>query len=340
MTVTEITLLLILSGALLMLISILKFRSTINKSRDLLSNNKRVSSLSSLHQVLMVFFLIGYLIVIYSMHQEIQITSQLFIGAIFLFGAIFVLLGISLQSHMLSSIKLQHDNLTKTNQQILQTESVTIFALAYQAELRDQETGKHIERTSQYVKLLAEELSRMPKYQSYVTHMYISDIVKSAPLHDIGKVGIPDSILKKPGKLTSEEFEIMKRHCEYGTKVLKIADEKLNIQSYLKIAIQMVSSHHEKWNGKGYPKGLKNGEIPLSGRIMALGDVYDALRNDRCYRKGLSHDETCKIILQERGEQFDPDIVDAFFNIESKFNSISNTLSDDSAKAVVTAIVA
>ncbi len=327
MTAIEITLLLILSGAILMLISIFKFRYIINRSRNLMSNkNKKISLLSSFHQVLMLFFLMGYLIVGYSMYREIQITSILFVGAIFFFGAIFVLLGISLQSYMLSSIDLQHKNLTKTNQQLLQTESVTIFALAYQAELRDQETGRHIERTSQYVKLLAYELSSLPKYQDYLTPKYISDLVKSAPLHDIGKVGIPDSILNKRGKLTSEEFEIIKKHCEYGTKVLEIADKKLDFQSFLRIAIQLVHSHHEKWNGKGYPKGLKNNEIPLSARIMALADVYDALRCDRCYKKSFSHDETSKILLKERGEHFDPGIVDVFFNIESEFNSISNTM--------------
>ncbi len=327
MTAIKITLLLILSGAIVMLISILKFRSIINRSRDIILNkNKKISLLSSFHQVLMLFFLMGYLIVGYSMYREIQITGILFIGAIFFLGAIFVLLGISLQSYMLSSIDLQHKNLTKTNQQLLQTESVTIFALAYQAELRDQETGRHIERTSQYVELLAYELSSLPKYQDYLTPKYIADLVKSAPLHDIGKVGIPDSILNKCGKLTSEEFKIIKKHCEYGTKVLEIADEKLSFQSFLRIAIQIVQAHHEKWNGKGYPKGLKNDEIPLSARIMALADVYDALLSDRCYKKGFSHDETCKIILLEKGEHFDPDIVDAFFNIESKFNIISNTM--------------
>lgn len=167
----------------------------------------------------------------------------------------------------------------------------------------------------------------MPKYRDYLTPKYISDLVKSAPLHDIGKVGIPDSILNKPGKLTSEEFEIIKKHCEYGTKILEIADEKLSFQSFLRIAIQLVHSHHEKWNGMGYPKGLKNDEIPLSARIMALADVYDALRSDRCYKKGFSHDETCKILLKEKGEHFAPDIIDAFFKIERAFNSISNAMS-------------
>jgi response regulator RpfG family c-di-GMP phosphodiesterase len=274
----------------------------------------------------MTFFLVGYIIVFYSLSQGIRNASAFFVGVIFFFGAIFVFLGILLQSDMLSSIKSDHKDLIKSNEQLLQTESVTIFALAYQAELRDLETGRHVERTAQYVKLLAEKLSGLPKYQSYLSPVYISDLVKSAPLHDIGKVAIPDSILKKPGKLTPEEFEIMKQHCEYGTRVLKIADEKLSFRSFLKIAILMVSSHHEKWNGKGYPAGLQSEAIPLSGRIMALADVYDALRSDRCYKKGFSHEETCKIILNEKGTHFDPDIVDVFFTIEKNFQEISVNL--------------
>jgi HD-GYP domain-containing protein (c-di-GMP phosphodiesterase class II) len=198
--------------------------------------------------------------------------------------------------------------------------------LAYQAELRDLETGKHLERTAHYVRLLAEELSGLPKYRTYMTPSYIADLVKSAPLHDIGKVAIPDLILRKPGKLTPEEFEIIKGHCEYGTRVLKLADEKLSFQSFLKIAIQIVSSHHEKWNGTGYPKGLKGDAIPLSGRIMALADVYDALRSDRCYKKGFSHEDSCRIILQEKGEHFDPEIVDVFSGIEKKIHEISDVM--------------
>jgi putative two-component system response regulator len=198
--------------------------------------------------------------------------------------------------------------------------------LAYQAELRDLETGKHLERTAQYVRLLAEELAKLPKYRSYLTPVYIADLTKSAPLHDIGKVAIPDSILKKPGKLTPEEFEIIKQHCDYGTKVLVLAEGKLSFRSFLKIAIQIVSSHHEKWDGTGYPKGLKGDTIPLSGRIMALADVYDALRSDRCYKKSIPHEETYKIILQEKGTHFDPYIVDVFSGIEKKFNEISNAM--------------
>jgi response regulator RpfG family c-di-GMP phosphodiesterase len=327
MTLIQFTYLLIFSGTIVMFLCIMKFRSNVRLSKNFISkNSNKVALLSGSHQILMMFFFLGYIVVFYTIYQGIQNISIFFIGVIFFFGAIFVFLGILLQSDMLSSMKVQHNEVVEANRQLLKTEGVTIFALAYQAELRDLETGKHLERTAHYVRLLVEELSRLPKYKTYLTPRYIADLVKSAPLHDIGKVAIPDSILRKPGKLTPEEFVIIKQHCEYGTRVLKIADEKLDFQSFLKIAIQIVSSHHEKWNGTGYPKGLKGEAIPLSGRIMALADVYDALRSERCYKKGFSHEDTCRIILQEKGEHFDPEIVDVFSGIEKKFNEISNAM--------------
>jgi len=279
--------------------------------------------LSGFHQILMMFFFLGCILVFYTLYQGRQNVSIFFIGFVFFFGAIFALLEILLQSDMLISLKVQQNDVVETNRQLIKTERATILALAYQAELRDMETGKHLERTAHYVRLLAEELSKLPKYRTYLTPSYIADLTKSAPLHDIGKVAISDSILKKPGKLTLEEFEIMKKHCEYGLKVLKIADEMLDFRSYLKIAIQIVSTHHEKWDGTGYPFCLIGDSIPLSGRIMALADVYDALRSDRCYKKAYSHEETRAIISQEKGKHFDPEIVAVFSGIENKFNEIS-----------------
>ncbi|MBN2037219.1 MAG: HD domain-containing protein [Chitinispirillaceae bacterium] len=274
----------------------------------------------------MMFFFLGYILVFYTFFQGTRHISMFFLGVIFFFGTIFVFLGILLHADMLTSLKVQHKEIAEANRQLLKTEGVTILALAYQAELRDLETGKHLERTAHYVQLIAEELARIPKYRTYLTQGYIADLVKSAPLHDIGKVAIPDSILKKPGKLTPEEFEIIKKHCEYGMKVLQMADEKLDFRSFLKIAIQIVSTHHEKWNGSGYPFGMKGESIPLSGRIMALADVYDALRSDRCYKKACSHEETCMIISHEKGEHFDPEIVDVFNGVEKKFREISCAL--------------
>jgi response regulator RpfG family c-di-GMP phosphodiesterase len=318
---------LMVAGAIVMLLCILKFRKNVHLSKNIFSKNSgRMSLLSGFHQVLMSFLLVGYVIVFYSLSQEIRTTSFFFVGVTFFFGAIFVFLGILLQSDLLSSIRAEHKDLISKNEQLLQTENVTILALAYQAELRDLETGRHLERTAQYVSLLAKGLSEIPEYRSYLVPGYIADLAKAAPLHDIGKVAIPDVILKKPGKLTPEEFEIIKKHCEYGTRVLKIADERLSFQSFLKIAIQIVASHHEKWNGKGYPAGLKKGAIPLSGRVMAIADVYDALRSERCYKKSFSHEETCRIIFAERGEHFDPDLVDVFAKTEKQFYEISEAL--------------
>ncbi|MCP3925660.1 MAG: HD domain-containing protein [Desulfobacterales bacterium] len=319
-----LTVLFITFGAVVMTISIFKYRSTIKKAESLISiNNNNIYRLYYIHLILMLFFLFGYIVVLLSLIFDIIIIGAVSTGIIFFFGAIFVFIGILLQSDMLSSIKLRHKKLISKNKQLLQTENVTIFALAYQAEIRDYQTGKHLERTSMYVKIIAEELRMNHGYSSYLTDEYISDIVKSAPLHDIGKVGIPDSILQKPGKLTSDEFEIIKKHCEYGADILKMADEKLDFDSFFKVALKLVTSHHERWDGKGYPKGLKEDEIPLSARIMALADVYDALRSDRCYKEAFTHELSCSIIKSESGKQFDPDIVDVFIKADKKFLKIS-----------------
>jgi len=216
----------------------------------------------------------------------------------------------------------------KIAQQLSQTQDVTILALAYQAELRDSETGNHIERTSHYVEILAQELKKHPNYKLYLSDSYIADLIKSAPLHDIGKVGIPDAILQKPGKLEPDEFDKIKRHCEYGEMILQKAAHKLIFQSFLTIALQLVMYHHEKWNGKGYPLGLTGEEIPLSARIMALSDVYDALRSKRYYKDAYSHEKSVEIICEEKGKHFDPLIVEAFLKKEKDFYMISEQMAD------------
>jgi HD-GYP domain-containing protein (c-di-GMP phosphodiesterase class II) len=216
----------------------------------------------------------------------------------------------------------------RTNTELVETQDVTIFALAYQAELRDRETGKHLERTARYVRTLAEELSRMPLYRSYFTPGYIADLVKSAPLHDIGKVGISDSILLKPGKLSQDEMAEMKKHCEYGARVLLIAEKKLEFQSFLAIAIQLTLYHHEKWDGTGYPHGLAGDAIPVSGRIMALADNYDALRSERVYKPSFPHGECRSIIVGLSGKHFDPELVEVFLKRQDEFAQISEELAD------------
>jgi HD-GYP domain-containing protein (c-di-GMP phosphodiesterase class II) len=214
------------------------------------------------------------------------------------------------------------------NEHLRQTQDVTIFALGYQAELRDLETGKHIERTSAYVEILANELKRHGKYRSYLTEDYISDLIRSAPLHDIGKVAIPDSILLKPGKLTEEEYLVIQSHPVHGGDILEKAEKRLSFPSFFKIAIQMSKSHHEKWDGTGYPLKLLGESIPLSARIMALADVYDALSTARPYKKAFSHETCISIIQEERGKSFDPELVDIFLLKENEFEEVSKRLKD------------
>lgn len=216
----------------------------------------------------------------------------------------------------------------RTTSELVETQDVTIFALAYQAELRDRQTGKHLERTAIYVRALGEELAALAAYRAYLSRAYIDDLVKSAPLHDIGKVGITDSILLKPGTLSAEERREIERHCELGAGVLRIAAEKLKFQSFLTIAIQLTLYHHEKWDGTGYPHGLAGDAIPISGRIMALADNYDALRTRRPYKAPFSHEQTRQMIEARRGTHFDPALVDAFLRREAEFRRISEELAD------------
>lgn len=206
---------------------------------------------------------------------------------------------------------------------LLSSKLATILGLAKLAEFRDTDTGEHLERIQEYTKALALKLANKQKYANYITTEYIEDIYRSSVLHDIGKVGIPDSILLKPEKLTPEEFELIKPHSKIGGDTLKIIDSKFEYQSFLTMAKEIAYSHHEKWNGKGYPKGLAGEKIPLSARIVALADVYDALTTVRCYKDSLPHEKAREIIVKESGMHFDPEIVTVFQTIESEFERIS-----------------
>lgn len=209
------------------------------------------------------------------------------------------------------------------------TRDVTILTLASLAEARDNETGAHILRTQRYVKALALHLRRHPGFSHELDDETIDLLFKSAPLHDIGKVGIPDKILLKPGKLTFEEFEIMKRHAQIGADALKIAEDQLGTSSFLRLARVISLTHHEKWNGSGYPAGLRGAKIPVSGRLMAVADVYDALITKRVYKPAFSHEKAMEIIRDGRGSHFDPDILDALDAIEDQFVEIANEFSDE-----------
>lgn len=211
---------------------------------------------------------------------------------------------------------------------LIRTQDVTIYALAFQAGMRDLETGRHLDRTSTYVEILARELKKTPAYKGYLTEEYLRDLVQAAPLHDIGKVGIPDSILLKPGPLTPEEREIMQKHCDYGAMVLRKAEGRLSFHSFLSIGIQIAHCHHEKWDGSGYPQGLKGENIPISARIMALADVYDALRSARPYKQAFEHERSRDIIVADRGRHFDPAVIEAFLAREEDFLRISVDLAD------------
>lgn len=194
-------------------------------------------------------------------------------------------------------------------------------------ESRDTETGNHIQRTKLYTELLVETMATMDEYRDVITKGVVRDITMSAPLHDIGKVGIQDCILQKPGKLTAEVFNAMKLHTKIGADTLTKAASKLGSSSFLDCAIEMARSHHEKWDGSGYPYGLSGSQIPIPARILAVADVYDALRSEHVYKAAMSHEEARKIIVSDAGKSFDPGVVSAFIKNVDKFKEISKKYS-------------
>ncbi len=203
-------------------------------------------------------------------------------------------------------------------------QDVTMMAMASLAETRDDETGNHIRRTQLYVKALAERLRAHPRFEAVLNTQMIELIYKSAPLHDIGKIGIPDHILLKPGKLTDHEFEVMKEHTLLGRKAIEGAERRLGMRvRFLNVAKDMACCHHERWDGTGYPLCLAGDAIPVPGRLMALADVYDAIISRRNYKSASTHDQACSAIVKGRGTQFDPDVVDAFIDIAEEFRDIA-----------------
>lgn len=206
---------------------------------------------------------------------------------------------------------------------------VSVRALAHLAETRDPETGYHILRTQGYVQTLAQRLRRCPRFATLLTDQYINLLTRSAPLHDIGKVGIPDTILLKPGKLTDDEWAIMKTHAKLGAEAIELAEQDAEQKvEFLTLAKEIARWHHEKWDGSGYPDGLIGDAIPLSARLMALADVFDSLISARVYKAPMSYDEARGIIAGGRGSHFDPDAVDAFMSGFDEFTAIANTYQD------------
>ena len=300
-------------------------------------------------------FITGFLILFYCVIHDILYANELVEGGFFLALGLFIFL--FSQSFMLSSrsaqaftlIENQKDLLTKTNvafkkeinerkklevdleqsnQNFMDSRIATILGLAKLAEYRDNDTGLHLERMREYARLIASELIHHPKYKEYITQEYIDDIFLSAILHDIGKVGIPDSILLKPGKLEIDEFDVMKGHSSIGGDAVSTVADQVKIRSFLTLGRDIAYHHHEKWNGSGYPFQLKGDSIPLSARIVAVADVYDALTSLRPYKKAFSHEKAMAIIEGDRGTHFDPDLVDIFLDLNLQFDKIRGGMQD------------
>ncbi len=229
----------------------------------------------------------------------------------------------------LAKEELSDQNLTlevmvmERTKELLLTREVTIECLASLAEYRDPETGGHIRRTQNYLRLLAENLRDRPAFRGLLDREVIDQLYVSAPLHDIGKVGIPDHILLKPDRLTNEEFEIMKKHADYGREAIMTAERRLGEESFLSYARLIAYGHHERWDGSGYPLGLKGEAIPFPARLMAVADVYDALISKRVYKAPMRHSRAVKIMEEGMGTHFDPEILSVFLDLQEDFRQVA-----------------
>jgi putative two-component system response regulator len=215
----------------------------------------------------------------------------------------------------------------------METRDVTIFALAKLAESRDPETGAHLERVRSYCRLLSQHLSMSPKFQAEIDSEFIRLMYLTSPLHDIGKVGIPDSVLLKPDRLNDREYEIMKKHAAIGAETLSAALLRFPDVPFLRMARDIAATHHERWDGSGYPDGLAGEAIPLAGRIMAVADVYDALSSRRVYKAAYTHEVAKSMIVSDSGTHFDPDVVQAFLSAEPGFLEIRRRFHDAPSEA-------
>jgi CHASE2 domain-containing sensor protein len=222
----------------------------------------------------------------------------------------------------------EEQRVKESTRELAMVQEATIESMSSLTETRDPDTGEHIRRTQNYIRLLAEDLKNQPRFSTFLDKETIDLLYKSAPLHDIGKVGVSDRILLKPGRLTDQEFEEMKQHTIYGRNTILAAERKLGNTSFLRIAREIAYTHHERWDGSGYPEGLKGEQIPVPGRLMALVDTYDALTSKRVYKSQIPHEKAVEIITEEKGSHFDPEVVDAFLKVKENFRDIAFTYAD------------
>jgi putative two-component system response regulator len=229
-----------------------------------------------------------------------------------------------LQTELESHNRHLQDLVRQQVREISESQMATIFALAKLAEARDDDTGRHLERVQTWCKLLATRCGEQASHRAEANAAFAENIVHASPLHDIGKVGIRDGVLLKPGKLTPDEFEEMKTHTTVGSRTLEAVKGQYPENAFVRMGIEIARWHHERWDGTGYPDGLSGTDIPLSARIMAVADVYDASRSNRCYRPALSHEESSEIIFEGSGSHFDPDVVEAFRGLGTTFKTHSD----------------
>ncbi len=287
--------------------------------RSWFQDNMRHRSLRRSEKYLL--WIIGILMLLFSNHTTMQITldSGNVRAADSIYGrGLAPFIGITSVSGFVMTITIivlimQGNMRSFYHERVSGMQSGIITFMAEVVENRDDNTGGHIRRTAKYVENIAKELKRQGIYSDILTDRYMEDMVVAAPLHDIGKIHIPDAVLNKPGKLTEEEFEIMKTHTTAGEKLLTHAKEELGESGYLNTAVEMAAYHHEWWNGKGYPYGISGAKIPLCARIMAVADVFDALTSKRCYKNAMPLEKAYAIIREESGTHFDPVVAEAFF---------------------------
>ena len=236
----------------------------------------------------------------------------------------------SYRNELEDMVRNQTEIIVKQTDQITHIQNAIIIGMANLIEERDNSTGRHVKNTQHYVEMICEELKRRNMYVDQLTDDYISQTIKAAPLHDIGKIRIPDAILQKPGRLTEDEFDEIKKHSRYGADIMDDILGEVEESDYLEVARQIALYHHERWDGKGYPKGLEGEKIPLCARIMSIADVFDALYEDRVYRKGIRPVKVALSIIDDGlGTQFDPNIAKIFLEMEDEIREYVGEKEDD-----------